>query len=113
MTADATNGLSVRDAIGEMVRIIVEKFHPNKIILFGSHARGEAGPDSDVDLMVVFPEVEHKRRTAVDIRVAISDVGLPKDVVVVTCDELERYRDVVGTLIRPALQEGKVLYGRG
>jgi predicted nucleotidyltransferase len=102
----------VEAQIDEMVRRIVDQFHPEKIILFGSHARGAASPDSDVDLLVVMPVKGSKRAKRVEIRVAVSDLDVSKDIVVATPEELERYRDVVGTIIRPALREGKVLYER-
>ena len=98
--------------ISEMVRRIVEGFHPDKIILFGSYARGAAGPDSDADLLVVMPVKGSKREKAIEIDVELAGIGLPKDVIVVTAEEIEKYRDVVGTLICPALREGKVLYER-
>lgn len=55
----------------EMVRRIVERFDPERIILFGSHARGEATEDSDVDLMVVLRNVVSKREKAIEIRGAL------------------------------------------
>src|SRR5450631_1819366 len=100
------------EKISEMVRRIVDGFHPDKIILFGSCARGAAGPDSDADLLVVMPVNGSKRKKAIEIDVKLAGVGLPKDVIVVTPEEVEKYRDVVGTLIYPALREGKVLYER-
>jgi len=100
------------DKIQEMVRRIVERFQPERIVLFGSHARGAAGPDSDVDLLVVMKVLGSKRKQAIEIDMALADMGLPKDVVVVTPEEVERYRDIVGTIIRPALREGRVLYER-
>ena len=100
------------DIIGEMVRRIVERFDPEKIILFGSHARGTAGPDSDVDLLVVMPVVGSKRAIRVKIRAALSGIGFPKDVVVVTPEEVKRFGGIPGTIIRPALLEGEVLYER-
>ncbi len=101
-----------QDVIAEMVRRIFEAFDPHKIILFGSHAREVAGPDSDVDLMVVMPVQGSRRKLRVAIRAAVSGVGLAKDIIVVTPEEAERYRDTAGTLIRAALREGKVLYER-
>lgn len=95
-----------------MVRRIVDRFDPEKIILFGSYARGTAGPDSDVDLLVVLPVVGPKRKKAIEIHVALAGVGLPKDVIVVTPEELERNRDIVGTIVYPALREGRTLYER-
>lgn len=101
-----------QQVIAEAVRRIVEGFAPEQIILFGSHARGTAGPDSDADLLVVMPVSGSKRRKAVEIDLALAEIGMPKDVIVVTPEEVERYRNVVGTIIYPALREGKVLYDR-
>jgi len=101
-----------QEIIAEMVQRIVEGFDPNQIILFGSHARGAAGPDSDVDLLVVMPVEGSRREQRVAIRVALRGMGMAKDVFVVTPEEVERYGDLVGTIIYPALREGKVLYER-
>ncbi len=98
--------------IQEMVRRIVETWNPDRIILFGSHARGLAGPDSDVDLLVVLPLNRDRRTIRLGIRRALSGMGLPKDIVVVTPQEIERYHECPGTIIRAALGEGKVLYER-
>lgn len=98
--------------IEEMVRRIVDRFNPERIILFGSHARGTGGPDSDVDLLVVMHVTGSKRAKRLEIRALLSGMGLPKDIIVVTPEEVERFRDIPGTIIRPALKEGKVLYER-
>jgi predicted nucleotidyltransferase len=108
----ATQTLAHQEIIAEMVRRIVEEFDPQKVILFGSYARGMAGPDSDVDLLVVMPVQGSRRQQRVAIRTALSGMGLAKDVFVFTPDEMERYGDLVGSIIRPALREGKVLYER-
>jgi len=100
------------EKIAEMVRRIVERFQPERIILFGSHARGSARPDSDVDLLVVLAANGAKRRTTVEIYGLLAGMGVSKDIVVVTADEVAKYRDVVGTVIRPALREGRVVYER-
>ncbi len=102
----------VRRTILEMVRRIADQFDPHKVILFGSYARGMAGPDSDVDLLVVMNIAGSKREARVAIRMALNRIGLAKDIVVATPEEVERYRDLVGTVIRPALREGVVLYER-
>ena len=101
------------DEIDEMVRRITERFDPDQIILFGSHARGTARPDSDVDLLVVMPVAGSKRETQIAIRCALHDIHVAKDIIVATPDEVEKRRNIVGTIIRPALGEGKVLYARG
>ena len=100
------------DCIKVMAERIVRDYDPVKIILFGSHARGEAGPESDIDLLVVLPEVANKRQAAVEIRRLLTDLPVPKDIVVTTPEEIARRGDLVGTVLRPALREGKVLYER-
>jgi predicted nucleotidyltransferase len=95
-----------------MVRRIVERFSPDKVILFGSYARGEACLDSDVDLLVLFPEVDNPRRRAAELYQTLSGSGLPKDVVVSTTARFERYKNVVNTIYWPAAREGIVLYER-
>jgi predicted nucleotidyltransferase len=102
MTADA--------AIQTMVDRIVQRFHPLRVILFGSHARGSAVPESDVDLLVVLQEVADKRRTTVEIRRALGDLPVSKDIIVTTPDEIARRGDLVGSVLRPALRDGKVVY---
>lgn len=112
MTKQALNNLETGKAIDEMVRIIVERFDPDKIILFGSHAKGEAGPDSDIDLLVVMPVDGSKREKRIEIRLALHNIHIPKDIIVVTLGELEKYRNSAGTIIYPALQEGRAIYER-
>ena len=102
----------VQKKIEEMVRRIVERFHPDQILLFGSYARGQAGPDSDVDLLVVMPVSGSKRKIAVEIDLALAGMGLPKDIIVVTPEEMARTRDIIGTIVYPAVREGKVMYDR-
>ena len=99
-------------SIRAMVDRIVRAFSPERIILFGSHARGTAGPDSDVDLLVVMPVTGSRRNLATRIELEISGESIPKDVIVVTPEEVERDRDEVGTVIRPAMREGRALYER-
>jgi len=98
--------------ISKMVNRIVEHFDPEKIILFGSHARGEAGSDSDVDLLVVMPIRGSKRKKMVEIGVALHDIPLAKDIIVTTPEDFEWRKEIVGTIERPAAREGKVLYAR-
>src|SRR3990172_5998921 len=91
----------------EVVDRIKSKFHPVQIILFGSWARGDAREDSDVDLLVVLPKVDHKRRAAIEILRALNGLPISKDVVVTTPEEIKARGHVVGDILRPALQEGK------
>jgi len=98
--------------IDEMVARIVDRFDPERIILFGSAGRGRVGPDSDVDLLVVMPVEGSKREKAVEIGVAVNDIPLPKDIFVTTPEDFERRKDVVGTIERPAGREGRLVYAR-
>ncbi len=104
--------VNAQEIIQEMVRRIVEKFDPDQIILFGSYARGTAGPDSDVDLLVVMPVSGSIQEKRLEIRIALSGMGIAKDIAVFTPEQVEKYRDIVGTIIYPAFREGKVLYER-
>ena len=99
--------------ISTMTDRIVRDFHPEQIILFGSHARGEAHPHSDIDLIVVFSECADKRKAAIEIRRALKDMPVPKDIIVSTPEELERKQNWVGSVLRYAQQEGVILYDSG
>lgn len=103
---------AVTQDINKMVKRLVDRFDPEQIILFGSHARGTAGPDSDIDLLVIMPVTGSKRAKQIEMRVALHDIRAPKDIILATPDEVTRRRNIVGTIIRPALREGKVLYAR-
>lgn len=105
--------MSVATIIDEMVERIVREFNPEKIILFGSHARGDAGRWSDVDLLVVMPDGTDQRQSAAAIRRVLADLPVAKDIVIATPDILARRGDIVGYVYRPALREGKTLYERG
>lgn len=78
------------ELISTMTERIVRDFRPVQIILFGSHARGDHQSHSDVDLLVVFSELADKRKTAVDIRRALADLPVAKDILVTTPEELAR-----------------------
>jgi predicted nucleotidyltransferase len=103
---------SVESVIQKMVKRIVREFRPAKVILFGSHARGEAGPDSDVDLLVVMDFEGSKREKQLAIRLALHAFRVPKDIIVATPEEFAWRRDIAGTIERPADREGHVLYTR-
>jgi predicted nucleotidyltransferase len=98
--------------IRKMVRRVVARFHPDKIILFGSHARASAGPDSDVDLLVVMPVSGSRREKQIEIRTALRSFRVPKDVIVTTPEDFARRQAIPGTIERPAAREGKVVYAR-
>ena len=112
MTSPSMTRKELQKTIKLMVERIVRRFHPEQVILFGSHARGTAGPDSDVDLLVVMPFAGSGREKAVEIGVALHGIGVPKDIVVTTPEEFEWRKKIPGTIERPAALEGKVLYAR-
>jgi predicted nucleotidyltransferase len=93
-----------------MVDRIVARFQPRRVVLFGSRARGTATADSDVDLLVVLDRVSDKREAAIEIRRVLSDLPVCKDIIVTTPDEMARRGDLAGSVLRPALREGKVIY---
>jgi len=98
------------EALEYLIQGIVDEVRPLRIIVFGSAARGEMKPDSDVDLLVVMPDGTHRRRTAQLLYRKIRGAGVPFDVLVATEDDLERHKDNVGLIYRTILREGKEVY---
>ena len=107
---EAKNKIVREEILQEIVRRIVAAVQPQKIILFGSAARQEMGPDSDLDLLVI-KSCRNRRETARRIRRRLIGIGVPKDIIVATPEDIERYKDTIGLIYRPALRDGKVLYG--
>ena len=99
-------------AIEQMAQRIVARLNPNMIVLFGSHARGNARADSDVDLLIVMSFTGSARAAAAQVYGTLHGRTLPVDIVVVTPEQVGRYREQVGTIVYPALREGRVLYER-
>ena len=95
--------------LDDIIRRIVEVAQPEKIILFGSAARGDLGPNSDVDLLII-KEGADALELMGDIYMNLDGVGAAIDAIVVTPDDVERYKDTHALVIKPALQEGKVIY---
>ena len=102
----------LQKTIDRMVRRIVERFHPDRVILFGSHARGTAGPVSDVDLLVVMPVSGSKREKQLEVRLAVHEFKVSKDIIVTTPEDFEWRKEIPGTVERPAAREGRVVYAR-
>ncbi|MGQ0812667.1 MAG: nucleotidyltransferase domain-containing protein [Nitrospiraceae bacterium] len=97
--------------IGKMVQRLLAAFSPERIYLFGSQARGDAGPDSDYDLLVVVrtSALPRYRRDQAAFE-ALLGIGVAKDVLVLTHDEFERQRTVVCSLPATVEREGILLY---
>lgn len=105
----ADKKMLTEEILQEIVRRIVAAVQPKKIILFGSAARGEMGPDSDLDLLVI-KSCLHRRRTAARVERSLIGIGTPTDIIVATPDDIDRYKDTIGLIYRPALREGKTIY---
>jgi uncharacterized protein len=97
------------DVIDQAARRIVAAAPGARVILFGSHARGEAGPDSDVDLLVVEPHVADRFGEIVRLQRVLAPLRLPADVVVVSEAHVEEWGEVQSTMLHDALREGRVL----
>jgi predicted nucleotidyltransferase len=98
------------ELLDDIVNRIVATVNPRRIVLFGSAARDQMGPHSDVDILVVMPNGIQHRQTTRQIRRALADLEISKDVVVVTESDVRRFGSDPSLVIRPALAEGKELY---
>ncbi len=96
--------------IERLVSLIVAEAHPVRVILFGSAARGEMTPDSDIDLLVVMPDGTHRLHTMQRLYARIRGVRVPFDLLVATIADLEAHGDALGLIYRDALREGRELY---
>ena len=101
---------SLNNILKETVQRILTVVQPKKVLLFGSASRGEMHKDSDLDILVVVQSGTHRRKTAQKIYRNMIGVGFAVDIIVVTEDDMEEFKDNLGMVIRPALEEGKVLY---
>ena len=102
--------------IAAMVDAIVAEVDPERVILFGSRARGEEGEKSDVDLVVIeaepFGEKRSRHAEMVRIDVALAKFRVPADVLVYSEDEVEYWRDSINHVLARALREGRAIYER-
>ncbi|MEW5803850.1 MAG: nucleotidyltransferase domain-containing protein [bacterium] len=104
-----TGGKPDADILNEIVKRIVEAVRPVRVVLFGSASRGQMGPDSDLDLMIVMPDGIHRRQTARTIYRSLAGIGVAKDIVVVTESDIRNHQDNPSLVIYPALREGREL----
>ena len=99
----------VHPYLDEIIQRIVSVAQPDRVILFGSVGRGQGGSDSDLDFLVV-KSGAHRRRLAQQIYRTLFGIPVPVDVIVVTPEDVNAFRDKVGTVIGPALRDGREVY---
>jgi uncharacterized protein len=103
------------DLVQEMTRAIVREAAPQQVIVLGSWARGTAGPDADLDFLVVeatpFGHGKDRRREMVRIWRALAHFAVPKDILVYSRDEVEHWRGARNHIVGKALREGQIVYG--
>ena len=99
--------------LDEITQRIIATAHPQRILLFGSAARGQSNADSDVDLLVVVRGPVHRRALAQEIYKNLHGILTPVDIVVATEQDIQQHGQAIGSILRPALHEGKVIYEAG
>lgn len=99
--------------LNQIIEKILEVITPDKIILFGSRARGDARPDSDYDVLVIKDEIDNEIKITQKIYQAFLNIDelVSIDVVVASKHNVEKYKDNIGYILKPALKEGIVVYG--
>lgn len=100
------------ETIVQMTERIVAVAQPERVILFGSMARGDTTDGSDVDLLVVMPDGTEPRQARRTMYAALGDRTTPTDIVVTTPAEIAQWGGIIGTVLYPALRDGIVLYDR-
>ena len=104
--------MDTTELLEQITRAIVERFHPQRIILFGSQARGEATAESDLDLFIEMETLARPPERAIEVSSVFGLRPWSLDIVVYTPQEVQRLRKINGTLISMIEAEGKVLYER-
>lgn len=103
--------MSDKTLIAEAARRLSEAAPGAQVILFGSYARGDAQPGSDLDLLVVEPGLKSRRAEFVRLREALGAMSVPIDLIVVSSEHAGRWGPVPGTLMHEALRDGRVIAG--
>ncbi len=100
------------EILPEITRRILSVSSPDQIILFGSYARGDFNPNSDLDLLIILPGMKSSRSESTRLRRALRGLLVPVDIIVVTPQQIERFRNTIGYIFNSAISEGKVIYER-
>lgn len=107
---DIVPSSTIDELINSAMRLLVEEAQPERIILFGSYARGDFTRDSDLDLLVIVLVVEDGIEEMARLRLVLREVPMALDVVLYSRDEVKERRHLRGTMLYHALHEGRVLY---
>jgi predicted nucleotidyltransferase len=99
-----------RVLLEEITARILSVAKPSRVVLFGSGARGAMGKDSDLDILVIVREPVHRRQLAQKIDRTLHGLGVPVDILVATEADVKKYGHLPGTILKPALRDGRVLY---
>lgn len=103
-----------QNIIKKIITSIRKVLDPDKVILFGSQATGKARPESDYDFLVIKAGIKDEIGIAQDIYECLleMDEDLALDIVVASAETVEKYRNSAGSIIKPAMKEGVVVYGQ-
>jgi predicted nucleotidyltransferase len=107
-----SNSVSGLDYLPEIKRRILGVSDPEQIILFGSYARGNSGPDSDLDILVVLKDIQSTRQESTRLRRSLRGLLMPVDILVATPEQLKKHQKTIGLIYRSLLEEGIVIYER-
>lgn len=110
MSTLSVHTLTRQEHIAEILQRILDVIQPRRVILFGSAARGQMKPDSDLDFLVIVCSPIHRRKIEQQIYANLHGITVPVDVIVATEEDIEKFGNRIGTIYLPALREGKVVY---
>jgi predicted nucleotidyltransferase len=111
MNETTTSAIPEEQLLDEVVRRIRSVGNPQRIVLFGSRARGDAPPESDVDLLLIEESALSRHRRPIPYLRALLGLFPAKDIVVYTPSEVAEWADVPNAFVTTALREGRILYG--
>ncbi len=102
----------IEKLLDELRHRIVPRFQPLRIILFGSYAGGSPGPDSDLDILIIMEVEGSTRQKANEIDLLMADRLIPMDFIVLTPEQYKQQKNIIGSMVKQAVREGKVIYER-